>query len=76
MSEPLGDVAGVWNEVPESTQVHVSSDHAELLPFQPKAPASRASRRVRRRVAINDALGVSGRPKRGENVPARVNGHA
>ena len=40
VSEPLGDVAGVWNEVPESTHIHVSSDHAELSPFQPKAPAS------------------------------------
>ena len=38
-SEPLGDVAGVWNEVPESTACHVASDHAELRPFQPKAPA-------------------------------------
>ncbi len=40
VSEPLGDVAGVWNEVPESTYGHVGPDHAELLPFQPKAPAS------------------------------------
>ena len=40
VSEPLGDVAGVWNEVPESTYIHVSSDHAEPSPFQPKAPAS------------------------------------
>ncbi len=39
VSEPLGDVAGVWNEVPESTYCHVGSDHAELRPFQPKAPA-------------------------------------
>ena len=40
VSEPLGDVAGVWNEMPESTHVYVSSAHAELLPFQPEAPAS------------------------------------
>ena len=40
VSEPLGDVADVWNEVPESTHVHVGSDHAELLPFQPKAPST------------------------------------
>ena len=39
VSEPLGDVAGVWNEVPESTYCHVASDHAELRPFQPKPPA-------------------------------------
>jgi len=40
VSEPLGDVAGVWNEVPESTHIYIGSAHAELLPFQPKAPAS------------------------------------
>ena len=40
VSEPLGEVAGVWNEVPESTYGHVGPDHAELLPFEPKAPAT------------------------------------
>jgi predicted glutamine amidotransferase len=40
VSEPLGDVAGVWNEVPESTYAHVGADHADLRPFQPKAPPS------------------------------------
>ena len=39
-SEPLGEVSGVWNEVPESTYGHVGPDHAELLPFEPKAPAT------------------------------------
>jgi glutamine amidotransferase len=39
VSEPLGDVAGVWNAVPESTHVHVASDQTELLPFRPKAPS-------------------------------------
>ena len=39
-SEPLGEVSGVWNEVPESTYGHVGPDHAELAPFEPKAPAS------------------------------------
>jgi glutamine amidotransferase len=38
VSEPLGDVAGVWNEVPESTYGVVGPDRAEMLPFQPKAP--------------------------------------
>jgi glutamine amidotransferase len=40
VSEPLGDVAGVWNEVPESTYGIVGPDRAELHPFEPKAPAS------------------------------------
>ena len=40
VSEPLGDVAGVWNEVPESTYGIVSPDHAEMRPFKPKAPSS------------------------------------
>ena len=40
VSEPLGDVAGVWNEVPESTYGIVGPDHAEMRPFEPKAPAS------------------------------------
>src|SRR5438067_8772069 len=30
VSEPLGDVAGVWNEVPESTCGIIGPDHAEL----------------------------------------------
>ena len=40
VSEPLGDVAGVWNEVPESTYGIVGPDRAEMHPFEPKAPAS------------------------------------
>src|SRR5436309_2717445 len=39
VSEPLGDVSGVWNEVPESTYGVVGPDHAEMRPFQPTAPA-------------------------------------
>ena len=38
VSEPLGDVAGVWNEVPESSYGIVGPDHAEMRPFRPKAP--------------------------------------
>jgi predicted glutamine amidotransferase len=39
VSEPLGEVAGVWNEVPESTWGVVGPGHdAELHQFQPKAP--------------------------------------
>jgi predicted glutamine amidotransferase len=39
VSEPLGDVAGVWNEVPESSYGVVGPDRAELRPFRPKAPS-------------------------------------
>ena len=38
VSEPLGDVAGVWNEVPESTYGVVGPDHAEMQVFRPKPP--------------------------------------
>jgi predicted glutamine amidotransferase len=38
VSEPLGSVAGVWNEVPESTCGVVGKPHDELLPFRPKPP--------------------------------------
>jgi len=38
VSEPLGDVPGVWNEVPESTCGVVGGPHDELLPFRPKPP--------------------------------------
>jgi glutamine amidotransferase len=38
VSEPLGDVAGVWNEVPESSCGVVRPDHAEMQAFRPKAP--------------------------------------
>jgi glutamine amidotransferase len=38
VSEPLGDVAGVWNEVPESTYGIIGPGRAELRPFQPAAP--------------------------------------
>jgi predicted glutamine amidotransferase len=39
VSEPLGDLPGVWNEVPESTCGVVAGGHDELRPFHPKAPA-------------------------------------
>ena len=38
VSEPLGDVPGVWNEVPESTCGVIGPDHAEMWPFRPEAP--------------------------------------
>jgi predicted glutamine amidotransferase len=43
VSEPLGDVAGVWNEVPESSVGIVGPGHAELRAFEPKAPAMAVS---------------------------------
>jgi predicted glutamine amidotransferase len=43
VSEPLGDVAGVWNEVPESSYGVISADREEIQPFQPKAPSAPVS---------------------------------
>jgi predicted glutamine amidotransferase len=40
VSEPLGDVAGVWNEVPESSWGVVGPNGNELQPFHPKAPGT------------------------------------
>ena len=40
VSEPLGDVAGVWNEVPESTRCIVGPGREELQPFRPEAPST------------------------------------
>jgi predicted glutamine amidotransferase len=40
VSEPLGDLAGVWNEVPESSCGVVQEGQDELLPFQPRVPAA------------------------------------
>jgi predicted glutamine amidotransferase len=40
VSEPLGDVAGVWNEVPESSWGVVGPDREEIRPFRPKVPAT------------------------------------
>jgi predicted glutamine amidotransferase len=40
VSEPLGDVAGVWNEVPESSWGVVGRNgEAEMHQFRPRAPA-------------------------------------
>lgn len=37
VSEPLGDLHGAWNEVPESTVGVIRPGTDELLPFQPVA---------------------------------------
>ena len=40
VSEPLGDLAGVWNEVPESSYGIVQEGQDELRPFTPRIPAA------------------------------------
>jgi predicted glutamine amidotransferase len=40
VSEPLGDLAGVWNEVPESSYGVVQAGQDELRPFTPRVPAA------------------------------------
>ena len=41
VSEPLSDLAGVWNEVPESMVGIVQAGQDELRPFTPRVPAAR-----------------------------------
>jgi predicted glutamine amidotransferase len=40
VSEPLGDLAGAWNEVPESSYGVVHHGHDELRPFRPRPAAN------------------------------------
>ena len=37
VSEPIGDLSGAWNEVPESTCIVIQPGEDELLPFGPEA---------------------------------------
>jgi predicted glutamine amidotransferase len=39
VSEPLGDLAGAWNEVPESSYGVVKEGQDEMKPFNPRLPA-------------------------------------
>jgi predicted glutamine amidotransferase len=39
VSEPLGDLAGAWNEVPESSFGVIQEGQDELHPFTPQAPS-------------------------------------
>jgi predicted glutamine amidotransferase len=39
VSEPLGDLAGAWNAVPESSWGVIKAGQDELHPFSPRAPA-------------------------------------
>jgi glutamine amidotransferase len=41
VSEPLGDLAGAWNEVPESSYGIIQPGDDALLPFTPGVPATR-----------------------------------
>ena len=43
VSEPLGDVAGVWNEVPEATWGVIGPNGDELRPFRPRPPITAVS---------------------------------
>jgi predicted glutamine amidotransferase len=38
VSEPLGDLTGAWNEVPESSYGVVQEGDDEMHPFRPVAP--------------------------------------
>ena len=38
VSEPLGDLAGAWNEVPESSYGVIRDGLDELRPFTPRPP--------------------------------------
>lgn len=40
VSEPLGDLAGAWNEIPESHYGVVQEGQDELRPFVPQAPST------------------------------------
>jgi len=42
-SEPLGDLAGAWNEVPESSYGIVQEGQDELLPFTPRMPVAQVA---------------------------------
>ncbi len=48
VSEPLGELAGVWNEVPESTVGIVRAGQDELRPFAPRTRATAVLRRIMR----------------------------
>ncbi|MEU9083973.1 class II glutamine amidotransferase [Streptomyces sp. NPDC048357] len=39
VSEPLGDLPGIWNELPEASYSVLPSDrHTDYFPFEPKSP--------------------------------------
>jgi len=46
VSEPLGDLAGAWNEVPESSYGVIREGQDDLRPFTPKPPSQPSSASV------------------------------
>jgi glutamine amidotransferase len=40
VSEPIGDLPGAWNPVPEASYGVVGGDGDELMPFAPSPPAA------------------------------------
>jgi len=38
VSEPLGDLPGLWNEVPAGTAIVVQPGEDARVPFRPRAP--------------------------------------
>ena len=44
VSEPLGTLAGVWNEVPESSYGVIQDGEDALLPFKPRVPNGSTAR--------------------------------
>jgi hypothetical protein len=55
VSEPLGDVTGVWNEVPEATLGVVRQGSEELRPFRPEAALGIGGRGCVTRTRRSDA---------------------
>jgi glutamine amidotransferase len=43
VSEPIGDLPGAWNEMPEASYAVIGRGHDELLPFAVKPPSNAAS---------------------------------
>ena len=68
VSEPLGNVAGVWNPVPEATCGVVQPGPDELSTFRPAAPVSACGRLLLVRGVVVE-VGVTG-PRHQEDVLA------
>ena len=43
VSEPIGDLPGAWEEVPESTCSVISAGHDDVIPFRPVPPSTSAA---------------------------------
>ena len=62
VSEPLGDLAGAWNEVPESSYGVIQEGQDELHPFTPRPPGIAGTERgaVSAHAARLDGVGPIG----------------